>query len=75
VNKKPLTELCAPLAIWRYSFKGLSQAEGLADFSENLCASLFSKDLSNEQAFQPEPSRCTVPLTIKTQQRSLSWNF
>jgi hypothetical protein len=45
VNKRPLTELCAPLAIcfqianscskWRCNFKGLSQHGGRADFSKN----------------------------------------
>jgi hypothetical protein len=44
VNKRPLTELCAPLEICfqtdnkktrrRSNFKGLSQDGGLADFSE-----------------------------------------
>jgi hypothetical protein len=53
VNKRPQTELCAPLAIririaksctrWR----GLSQDEGRADFSKNLVASLFNEGLSN----------------------------
>ncbi len=32
------------------TFKGFSQDEGLADFSKNLCASLFNK-------FHPDPSR------------------
>ncbi len=61
VNKRPLKELCAPLATriliadsctrWRGSFKELSQDEGRADFSKNLRYSLFHKYLSNELSF------------------------
>jgi hypothetical protein len=32
----------------RCNFKGLSQHEGMAYFSKNLCAALFTDDLSNE---------------------------
>jgi hypothetical protein len=35
----------------RWIFKGLSQDGGLTDFSENLSASLFHDDLSNEPSF------------------------
>jgi hypothetical protein len=54
INKKRLTELCAPLAIcfqiansltrWRCSFQGLSQDGERSDFSKNLRASLFNDD-------------------------------
>ncbi len=33
------------------NFKGLSEGEGRAKFAENLRASLFNKDLSNETTF------------------------
>jgi hypothetical protein len=33
------------------NFKGLSQDGGQANFAENLCASPFNKDLSNETSF------------------------
>ncbi len=36
---------------WRGIFKGLSQDGGLADFSKNLCASSFNKDLLNDITF------------------------
>ncbi len=60
VNKRPLAELCAPLAVriiisnsctrWReIFFKELSQDGERADFSKNLRASLFNK--SNEPNF------------------------
>ncbi len=51
MNKRPLTDLCAPLAIcfqkanscrrWWSIFKGLSQDDRQTDFSTNLRASLF----------------------------------
>ncbi len=65
-------ELWAPLAVcyqiansrkrWRCYFKVLSQDEGRADFSKNLCALLFNDDLSNVPNLRPDPSRRTVPL-------------
>ncbi len=61
VNKRQLKEMCALLAIcfqiansrtrWRCNFKGLSQHGGRADFSQNLRASIFNDDLSNEPNF------------------------
>ncbi len=36
---------------WRRNFKGLSQHGGQANFSINICASLFNKDLLNEPNF------------------------
>ncbi len=58
VDKKPLTDLCAPLAMsfqiansrtrWHCNFKGLSQHRGRAEFSKNVRAPLFNDDLLNE---------------------------
>jgi hypothetical protein len=44
----PIANSCAR---WRCKFKGLSQDGGRADFSKNLRASLFNKDLSNKHNF------------------------
>ncbi len=67
VDKRLLTDLCAPLTIrfqiansrtrLHCNFKGLSLHEGRVDFSKNRRASVFNDDLSNEP-----PSRWTVPL-------------
>jgi hypothetical protein len=61
VKQKAHLELSAPLAIsflianycmgWRCNYQGLSQDEGLADFSKNLRASLFNKYLANDPTF------------------------
>ncbi len=74
IDKRPKIELYASLAIrilivnscirWRCSFKGLSQNGECADFSKNLCSSLFNKDLSNEPIFRPDPSRWTGHLIL-----------
>jgi len=45
IGKKPISRYC-PL-------KGLLQDEGRADISQNLCASLFNKDISS--VAEPEP--------------------
>ncbi len=45
--------------------KGLSEDGGRTEFSENLRASLFNDDLSNEPKLQPDPSRWTVPLSSR----------
>ncbi len=45
IGKKPISRYC-PL-------KGLSQDGGRADISQNLCASLFNKDISS--VAEPEP--------------------
>jgi hypothetical protein len=60
-KKRPLTELYAPLAIvsvlpikkqeGNLNFYGLSQDGGRTDFSENLYASLFNDEQSNEPTF------------------------
>jgi hypothetical protein len=58
VYKRPLTDMCAPLAkiannltrcLW--NFRGLSQHGGRTDFTKNLCTSPFKDDLSNEPNF------------------------
>jgi hypothetical protein len=42
--------------------KRFTQDGGRADFSENLGANIFNKDISNElNLFLPDPSRWTVP--------------
>jgi hypothetical protein len=58
---KAQSKLCVPLAFkflmanyctrWYGIFKGLSQDGGCAEFSKNLCASLFNKYLSIEPNF------------------------
>jgi hypothetical protein len=44
------------------NFEGLSQDEGQADFAKNITVSSINGVLSNDQNFQPDLPRWTVPL-------------